>query len=213
MNILFFDVETNGLPKNWEGSPGDLNNWPRVVQIAYILSDDSGFIIDEGQAVIKPEGWTIPPEASSIHGVTTERAIEIGKPLQDVLVHFNSLVDSASIICAHNLKFDKPVVWAELQRSRVPSWIFFKKGICTMLSTIEFCALPGKGALLKWPKLQELHIKLFGEEFSGAHDALADIQATHRCFFELMRIQDEGQYSRFFDLTPKPLPVFTIANK
>ena len=39
----------------------------------------------------------------------------------------------------------------------------------------------------KRPKLQELHVKCFGEEFDGAHDALADVSATKDCFFHLVK--------------------------
>jgi len=40
---------------------------------------------------------------------------------------------------------------------------------------------------VKFPTLEELHTVLFGENFQGAHDALADVRATAKCFFELLR--------------------------
>jgi len=36
--------------------------------------------------------------------------------------------------------------------------------------------------------LQELYMKLFGTSFEGAHSADADIQATMKCFFELLKL-------------------------
>ncbi|KAF0237889.1 MAG: DNA polymerase III subunit [Prolixibacteraceae bacterium] len=39
---LFFDTETTGLPKNWKAPVTDLNNWPRLVQLAYLLYDSDG---------------------------------------------------------------------------------------------------------------------------------------------------------------------------
>ena len=33
--------------------------------------------------------------------------------------------------------------------------------------------------------LSEHHIKLFGEDFEDAHDALVDISITGKCFWEL----------------------------
>jgi len=33
---LFFDTETTGLPKNWKAPIEDLNNWPRLVQLAWL---------------------------------------------------------------------------------------------------------------------------------------------------------------------------------
>ena len=37
------------------------------------------------------------------------------------------------------------------------------------------------------PKLQELHRKLFGCDFDNAHDALSDIRATEKCFWEMRK--------------------------
>ena len=59
-----------------------------------------------------------------------------------------------------------------------------KTRICTMQSSTDYCALPGKFGY-KWPKLQELHQRLFGNRFEEAHDAAADISATYRCFCRL----------------------------
>ena len=40
----------------------------------------------------------------------------------------------------------------------------------------------------KWPKLSELHIRLFGEDFDEAHDAAMDINATEKCFWKIRAI-------------------------
>jgi DNA polymerase III epsilon subunit-like protein len=34
---LFFDTETSGLPKNPQLSHTEVDNWPRLVQIAWVL--------------------------------------------------------------------------------------------------------------------------------------------------------------------------------
>ena len=39
---LFFDTETTGLPKNWKVPATDLNNWPRMIQLAYLIYDRKG---------------------------------------------------------------------------------------------------------------------------------------------------------------------------
>jgi len=58
-----------------------------------------------------------------------------------------------------------------------------------MLKTTSLCKLPNKyGNGYKWPKLSELHNFLFNEDFADAHDALGDIRATIKCFFELKRL-------------------------
>jgi len=75
---LFFDTETTGLSKNWKAPVTDLNNWPGLVQIAWVLSDNSGKRIEIKDFIIKPEGFTIPYKATKVHRITTERAYEEG---------------------------------------------------------------------------------------------------------------------------------------
>jgi DNA polymerase-3 subunit epsilon len=55
-----------------------------------------------------------------------------------------------------------------------------------MDSTTNFCTLPGPYGY-KWPKLEELHYKLFNTTFTGAHNAAMDIEMTAKCFWELRR--------------------------
>src|SRR5659263_86375 len=110
---LFFDTETTGLPKNYKAPASDLNNWPRLVQLAYHLYDNEGNKISEGDHIIKPEGFIIPIEASRIHGISTERAIQEGKSLLIVLREFQSLIEQVDYLVAHNMSFDEKIVGAE----------------------------------------------------------------------------------------------------
>ena len=86
---LFFDTETTGLPRNWKAPVTDLNNWPRMIQIAWILSDNKGNRIESDDFIIKPENFKIPIEASKVHGISTEKAINEGEELEKVLLMFN----------------------------------------------------------------------------------------------------------------------------
>jgi DNA polymerase-3 subunit epsilon len=184
---LFFDTETTGLPKNWKAPVTDLNNWPRLVQLAYLFHDENGNIISNGDYIIKPEGFTIPTDASRIHGISTERANQEGKALQAVLQDFQSLIDQAEYLVAHNMSFDEKIVGAEFLRNRMQDSTSKKKKICTMHSTTNFCAINGPYGY-KWPKLSELHYKLFRTGFEEAHNAAMDIHATAKCFWELRRL-------------------------
>ena len=184
---LFFDTETTGLPRSWKAPVSDLNNWPRLVQLAYLFYDSHGNKISGGDFIIKPEGFTIPVEASRIHGISTERAIQEGKPIREVLQDFQSMIDEAEYLVAHNMSFDEKIVGAEFLRNNMSDSIAKKRKICTMQSTTNFCALNGPYGY-KWPKLSELHYKLFRTDFEEAHNAAADIQATARCFWELKRL-------------------------
>ncbi len=184
---LFFDTETTGLPRNYKSPASDTNNWPRLVQIAWRLHDERAKVLDAQEYIIKPEGFTIPAEASKVHRITTERANEEGVELQKVLDDFALLINEAQYIVAHNISFDEKIIGAEFYRKNVANKLEQRSKICTMHSTTDFCKLPGRYGY-KWPKLQELHLKLFGEEFEEAHDAAADIDATAKCFWKLKEL-------------------------
>jgi DNA polymerase-3 subunit alpha len=51
-----------------------------------------------------------------------------------------------------------------------------------------FVKIPGgRGGKFKLPTLTELHQYLFNQPFAEAHNATADVEATTRCFLELIR--------------------------
>jgi len=185
---LFFDTETTGLPTNWQAPVSDLENWPRLVQIAWALYEN-GVEVSNSDFIIKPEGFVIPPDASSIHGITTEIAEKEGALLQAVLNEFQNLVARADFLVAHNVSFDEKVVGAEFLRKNMPNGLVSKKTICTKEISTNFCAIPSVHGRqgYKWPKLSELHIKLFGAEFIDFHNALADVNATAKCFWEMKK--------------------------
>ncbi len=183
---LFFDTETTGLPRNWRSPVTDLENWPRLVQLAYRAFDADGHPLCSGDALIKPEGFLIPPDAARIHGITTERAEREGKPLQELLQKFYDLAAEADVVVAHNIRFDEKIVGAELLRAGMENILASKRKICTMERTTDFCAIPGPYGY-KWPKLAELYYSVFGTEFVELHDAALDVEATAKCFWELKR--------------------------
>ena len=183
---LFFDTETTGLPRNWKAPVTDLNNWPRMIQIAWIFCDDKGNRIESEDFIIKPENFEIPRDASRVHGISTEKAINEGVSLEKVLNKFNDLVVQADFIVAHNISFDEKILGAELLRKEIRSNFERKRKLCTMHASTNYCRIPGPYGY-KWPKLSELHIILFGEDFEDAHDASVDINATEKCFWEMRK--------------------------
>ena len=187
--IIFFDTETTGTPRNYNAPVTDTYNWPRLVQLGWIISDESGYVIKQRNYIVKPNGFVIPQDASNIHGITTEYARNYGRDLNFVLCVFFYDLNNADRIVGHNIDFDQHIVGAELYRLGMSyDRIFSLPVTCTMKSSIDYCKLPPiRYGEYKWPKLEELYIKLFGRSFSGAHDAGADILATKECYFELNR--------------------------
>lgn len=183
---IFFDTETTGVPKNYQAPSSDTDNWPRLVQLGWILTNENGKALNSGNLIIRPEGFTIPEEASRVHRISTEQALREGISLQKAIEAFIHNLNLATYVVGHNIDFDKKVVGAEMIRLGLKDILDKKSTICTMLSTIDFCKIPGNWGY-KWPKLQELYVKLFGHKFDNAHDAASDIEATKECFFELRK--------------------------
>ena len=186
---LIFDTETTGLPRNYNAPLTDSDNWPRMVQIAWQMHDLTGELVEAKSFIIEPEGFTIPFNAEKIHGISTQMAIEQGFALEEVLKEFENSVDKCTHIAGHNIDFDLKIAGAEFLRKHKDNKLPAKIIVDTMIESTSYCALPGgRGGGFKYPGLSELHLKLFGESFNEAHNATADVEATTRCFLELIRI-------------------------
>jgi len=193
MIYLIFDTETTGLPANYKAPTSDVENWPRLVQISWVITD--GVNRQEYDYIIKPEGFTIPEQASAIHGISTDRALKEGQDRNFILNLFRAFINTADKIVAHNIEFDKAIVGAEYFRiygdDRFEKRLATKEEFCTMLKSTELVGITGNHAgLKKWPKLIELYKKLFNEEFDGAHNSLNDTRACERCFLELIKLKE-----------------------
>ena len=111
---LFFDTETTGLPRNWNAPVSDLDNWPRLVELAWLLYDEEGAAVESQSAIVKPNGFEIPTGAEAVHGINTARALAEGVVLRSVLDDFARVVDTSRVLIAHNMSFDKKIMGAEL---------------------------------------------------------------------------------------------------
>lgn len=199
MNYIAFDTETNGLPI--DPSLTDyyaVANWPRIYQLAAILFDSYGFELGRMNKLIKPNGWKIPtldPMLAEMgekdffaDKITTEELMDVGVPIHQAIEEFVALANRAEGKVAHNMLFDNPVLICEFFRAKhfPPHWNT-KQSFCTKELMTPICAIPSgwKSGGYKWPTLQEAHKHLFGREFDGAHDAMADVQATVDVFLEI----------------------------
>jgi DNA polymerase III subunit alpha len=186
---LIFDTETTGLPKNYNAPITDSDNWPRCIQIAWQLHDEMGKLIEHQDYLVKPDGFNIPYDAERIHGISTELAEAEGISLAQVLEKFNAALSQTKFIVGQNLGFDINIMGAEFHRMGVNSPMSTMPILdtCTEV-TASLLKLPGgRGGKFKLPTLTELHQYLFNKPFAEAHNATADVEATTRCFFELIR--------------------------
>ncbi len=190
-SLLFFDCETTGLPRVRYFSPEVAGEWPRLVQIAWARYDARGNAGEARCHIVKPEGFSIPPDSTRIHGITHGHAVRVGRSLAEVLDEFLEAAEApGTTLVAHNYDYDRGVVGSELVRTRKPLGFLDLPGICTMKETTALCALPrpGGGFGYKWPTLEELHRYCFGFPYEGAHDAANDIGACARSFFKLVEV-------------------------
>jgi len=187
--IIIFDTETTGLPEKFDTPYTETDKWPRLVQLAWEVYDFYGKKVKQADYIIRPDNFEIPEEVSKIHGITTEIALKKGVDLKYVLEEFNKDLEKAQILVAHNIEFDINIIKAEYIRTNLPDKIDGLHLFCTKKNTTEFCALSGgKNGKYKWPNLSQLYNKLFNSDFDNAHNAAADVNATAKCFFELIKI-------------------------
>ena len=207
MRLLVFDTETTGLPQSKFIGPSTLHQWPHIVQFSYIIYDTSlNDIIQSKDYVIKlPESILIPEESSKIHGITNDISQRNGVQINDVLSEFFYFLRGVDMLIGHNVEFDINMMKIELLRIidknsltqeqikfykyELHFLINFKNISCTLKDSIKFCNIQlidknGK-SFLKYPKLIELHEKLFNKIPSNLHNSFNDILITLRCFMKL----------------------------
>jgi DNA polymerase-3 subunit epsilon len=184
---LFFDIEATGLPSS---PSSDHRNWPRIVQIAWLLIDENRDIKSKNNFIIRPEGYSIPTKVIKIHGITMRKALEEGIPLDFALHRFLGDTNFADVLVAHNVAFDYGVIRGELLRKNIPDFLEKYSKFCTMTSkpVLDFCKSYRSNGSRQCPSLSELYFLLFNEKLVDAHDALIDAEACANCFFELKKI-------------------------
>jgi len=207
MKFLVFDTETTGLPQSKFISPSTLNLWPYIVQFSYIIYDSSfNDIVESKDYIIKvPENVIIPNESSKIHGITNDISNEKGVDINDVFIEFFKHLKNVDTLIGHNIQFDINMIKIELLRIinnelYSPNQIKLHKHnlhyitnyqniTCTLKDSITFCniQLMDKfgNPFLKYPKLVELHEKLFNTIPNNLHNSFNDILVTLRCFMKL----------------------------
>jgi len=207
--ILVFDVETTGLLPNKtrgkaSGNEVPIESYPYIIQLSFVLYDiiESTAVITYNSYIKIPENIEIPDRVSELTGINKQVCNENGKDIIEVIDKFYEAYMSAEVIVAHNIEFDEKMISIELQRNRQEFLnkapycftIFSKtyetlKGIqryCTMKNGTELCAITVESKTTKkWPKLSELHQKLFDVVPDGLHNSMVDVNACLKCYLKM----------------------------
>lgn len=186
MLVFAYDAETTGLP-NWK-IPSEDPSQPHLVQIAGILADtDTRKIMASLDLIVRPDGWEIPDEVAEIHGITTERALEVGIPERDAFNAFMALW-GGHFRAAHNRTFDQRILRIAAKRyadeALTERWANKDSHCCTMLDS------KGPMGVTKWPKLSEAYEHFTGRQLVDAHTAMADARACLDVYFALLDLKE-----------------------
>lgn len=180
MKRLFVDTETTGTAKN-----------SRLVELAFVNTEGKKTLRRYSQ-IVKPDGFEIPQEATDIHGISTEKAIEEGKPLQTVIDDFLTHCQCSDILIAHNVRFDAAIILNEMARLNLdpPIELPVKNTYCTMKYLKHYVGIKEINDYgehyYKWPSLEELYWSTFGIRPDQKHRALSDIDHLMDVYFTLL---------------------------
>lgn len=188
--VLVFDTETTGLPDF--KAPAHAEHQPHIVQLAWKVYHDGVCVISESTLI--DSNHESHPNAERVHRKTMKIRKHFGVPIDHAL---NRLFEDAivsDLIVAHNRQFDMRMIAREAyhlypQDEKVTPWSTFnaKDGYCTMMNSTNICRIPGPRGF-KWPKLDEAYRHLVDPAgFAGAHDAMVDVEACAKVYFELQK--------------------------
>lgn len=218
-HLLFIDIESSGLPQNWEVPYADEENWPHTVQVAWLVYTKDGQLVKNENHYIRPEGFEVKPSSIAVHHLTPEFLQANGKSRREVLLLLQEeLHRYQPMVIGHFMQFDYHVLSADFYREDLPSPLVDSPLFCTMIASSDLTHLPRK----KYLRLGELYSHLFHKSLENQHNAVVDAQATAESFFEMRqrRIvtektiarQQENRYTTHKQPQPKrSLPLWLLA--
>lgn len=194
--ILVYDTETSGLPLFKE--PSEHPGQPHIVQLGAILYLDERKRIAALDVIVRPDGWTIPDDVAKVHGITTERAMDVGIPeamaVEMLLDLWGAAKPARRVRLAHNESFDARILRIACKRFvdphfkdlAVPPSDDWKAGKaeCTQLLATPILKLPPTDRMRaagrfhhKSANLTEAYKHFTGQDLQNAHTAMADVDA------------------------------------
>lgn len=184
---LFFDTETDGR----SDLNGKWTNNQNIIELAYIVADKDFNILYSYSSMVSDIANKIYPGQN----VYEMKDILLGKKWEEIYPDFLKYVmkvnDNGGKIISHNFDFDRDVIFfSGIPKKDLFKRIFKKNNFCTMKNKkiINYCKLPGMYGY-KWPRLGELHDKLFPNitPYKQTHMALDDTELLLKCFKECMK--------------------------
>ena len=196
MKILVFDTETTGLPSERNASIRDVDKWPHIIQISYILYDtDIDKVLCCVDNIVRLEDDVeISEKSIELHKITRTLSKRKGIHIRNAINDFNMVLENTELVVAHNLSFDKKMVMVECVRLNMKQKFTNGSGrgvreYCSMKNNVSLCKIEKVGwdgeKYYKYPTLSELHNYLFGNSPENVHDSMADVLICLRCYCKI----------------------------
>lgn len=162
--LLYFDTATTGLWR-WK-APVDAPEQPQIVRLAALLATPEGEAVERFCWLIRPlPAWPpIEREATAFHGIDQHTADTQGRSLGPVMARFETLLDRAAHLVAHNAVFHWRVIhraWQAMHHE--PITLPTPSLVCTMREAADVVQVRLQGnAQWKWPSLNEAYTHFAG---------------------------------------------------
>jgi len=214
---MVFDTETTDLPER-NCSIYEHDKYPYILQLSYVIydTDDNKICVIKDDYVKIDNSVEISPRSQEIHHITREKCLTKGKPINQLMMEFNQYLKTVEVVVGHNISFDKKMIFVECIRNNVQQQFTWFRGnmkiqrpeYCTMKNTTEFCGIekpkrqksntvesvdkPIIKKHYKFPKLIELHYKLFEQDVNPdiLHNSKIDVLITLKCYMKYVHNVD-----------------------
>ena len=179
---LIIDIETSGLPQKTTSE----TKYPEIMQIAWVLTNKKKVVLKKNSFIIDTP-FLAKNDNSEFINIDFETARKVKFPINHVLTELTEDIKLCDYVVAHNIEFDLDILGHYFTKLYGENPFRSKSKICTMKSTINYCAIPNNYGY-KYPKLSELYNKLFGYQIKNSHNAEIDVLHTLKCFNKLQNI-------------------------
>ena len=186
---LILDVSANGAPKSWKAAPDDVFNWPRMVQLSWLVYNEDRELQAQANDLIQPNGWKMPAAMAKRYHVTQEQLEEKGIPAREALEKLVPQIDACQYLITHNMTFCEGILTAEMARLSMPHRLSAADKYALMQEAAWYTKLPARGGRYKWPSLQDIHVKMFQARYANAGEAYADVATTAIVLFGLLDLE------------------------
>jgi len=181
--FLVVDTETSGLPRNWSAPYAKENNWPYIVQIAWVIYDANHKEVKRENHYLSHTGFTIDKAAQKIHNISPEYLRAHGENKEEIMLRFYTDIKKYKpLVVGHFIELDYHMVNVELFRMGKDDVFKDLSFFCTMKASAMYIT----GSVISHLKLDKFYTLLFNEVPENMHNAMSDALSAAKIFFHLI---------------------------